>query len=182
MSKPAGIETSKFLALVLRHRPERIGLELDEAGWARVSDLIECARRAGMDLSADTLREVVERNEKRRFSISEDGQKIRAVQGHSLSVDLGLEPIAPPELLYHGTTIRFVASIRDQGLKSRGRQHVHLSPDEKTALEVGARHGKPVVLRIEAGKMDAHGYEFFFSENGVWLTSDVPPEYIEFPR
>ena len=175
------VRIGKFLALVLRHRPDRIGLSLDEGGWASVSDLMERAQAAGVTLTEDSVREVVERNDKGRFVLSEDGRRIRAVQGHSLPVDLGLPAVEPPEVLFHGTAKRFLAGIRDRGLTSRGRQHVHLSPDEETALRVGRRHGEPVVLRIRSGEMRGDGYEFFLSENGVWLTGEVPSDYIIFP-
>ncbi len=174
------VRTSKFLALVLRHEPQRIGLALDEGGWASVLELIERASSAGVTLTADSLKEVVEQDDKGRFSLSEDGLRIRAVQGHSLPVDLGLDAVEPPRVLYHGTAKRFLTGIRDQGLASRGRQHVHLSPDEQTARRVGQRHGKSVVLRIQSGEMCADGYEFFLSENSVWLTGEVPPQYIDF--
>ncbi len=174
------VRISKFLALVLRHQPERIGLSLDEGGWASVSELIERASAAGVTLTADSLKKVIEQNDKGRFSLSEDGLRIRAVQGHSLQVDLGLDGVEPPRVLYHGTAKRFVEGIRDRGLTSRGRQHVHLSPDAPTARKVGQRHGEPVVLRIRSDEMCADGYEFFLSENGVWLTGEVPPRYIDF--
>ena len=174
------VRTSKFLALVLRHQPEKIGLSLDESGWASVSELIQRAGAAGVTLTADSLKRVVEQNDKRRFSLSEDGLRVRAVQGHSLSVDLGLDAVEPPSVLYHGTAERFLKGIRDRGLTARGRQHVHLSPDEQTARKVGRRHGNPFVLRVESGEMCADGYEFFFSENGVWLTEVVPAQYIDF--
>jgi putative RNA 2'-phosphotransferase len=174
------VQASKFLALVLRHQPQRIGLAVDDAGWARVSELIGCARRSGVELSEAVITEVVEKNEKQRFKLSEDGTKIRASQGHSLPIDLGLEPVRPPDVLYHGTATRFLPSIRERGLTSRGRQYVHLSPDEDTATRVGQRHGQPVVLRIQAALMYAHGHEFFLSENGVWLTREVPLQFVDF--
>ena len=175
------VKVSKFLSLVLRHQPERIGVSLDEAGWARVSELVKCAHRAGMSLSEAVIAEVVQKNDKRRFTLSEDGSRIRANQGHSLSVDLGLDPIEPPDFLYHGTATGFLRSIHEHGLRRGQRQHVHLSPDEKTATRVGQRHGKPVVLRIRSGAMYARGHAFFLSANGVWLTEQVPLGYIEFP-
>ncbi len=174
------VRTSKFLALVLRHQPQQIGLSLDEGGWANVAELIERASSAGVTLTADSLKDVVAQNDKGRFSFSEDGLRIRAVQGHSLPIDLGLDAVDPPRILYHGTAKRFLEGIRDQGLTSRDRQYVHLSPDEQTARKVGRRHGEPVVLRIESGEMRAAGYEFFLSENGVWLTGEVPAQYIDF--
>ncbi len=171
------VRTSKFLSLVLRHRPEAIGLELDEAGWAEVPELIRLAREQGRELTEPLIREVVETNDKRRFSLSADGSRIRARQGHSLRVDLGLEPVAPPEVLFHGTAKHFLDSILRRGLLKGERHHVHLSPDEGTARAVGQRHGQPIVLRIEAGRMHAESHAFFVSENGVWLTDHVPVEY-----
>jgi putative RNA 2'-phosphotransferase len=175
------VEISKFLSLVLRHRPAKIGLSLDEGGWAQVDDLLAAAQRAGISLDRDTLQQVVAHNDKQRFSFSADHSKIRANQGHSISVDLGLEPLAPPELLFHGTATRFLASIKAQGLIPRGRQYVHLSPDEPTAIKVGQRHGQPIVLTIQAGRMYADGLTFYRSANGVWLTDNVPVDYIVFP-
>lgn len=179
MTPDQTVKISKFLSFVLRHRPQRIGLKLDHAGWAVISDLIEAAARTGMTLSEEDIRDVVDKNDKKRFSISEDGLRIRASQGHSIPVDLGLEPVAPPVFLYHGTAARFVASILKEGLKRRRRHHVHLSPDEGTAMKVGQRHGRPVVLRIKAREMNAHGVEFYLSDNGVWLVDHVSPEHIE---
>ena len=173
------IRASRFLSLVLRHRPEVIGLELDAAGWASVPELVRLAREHGRELSESLIREVVETNDKRRFSLSADGSQIRARQGHSIRVDLGLEPATPPAVLYHGTAERFLRSILRQGLVKGRRHHVHLSPDKTTARAVGRRHGQPVVLRVEAGRMHAGGHAFYLSENGVWLTDQVPVEYLE---
>ncbi|MFQ5796239.1 MAG: RNA 2'-phosphotransferase [Candidatus Bipolaricaulia bacterium] len=172
------VRISKFLSLVLRHRPETIGLSLDQGGWARVDKLLIKANRAGKSLNEALLRQVVERNDKQRFSLSEDGLKIRANYGHSIPVDLGLEPLMPPEFLFHGTAARVLESIKRQGLLPRKRNHVHLSPDERTAVQVGKRHGKPIVLTIQAGRMYKHGFEFYRSGNGVWLTEQVPARYI----
>jgi putative RNA 2'-phosphotransferase len=176
------VRISKFLSLVLRHKPETIGLSLDRGGWARVDELIAAANRAGMPLDQASLQQVVEQNNKQRFAFSDDGQRIRASQGHSLPIDLGLEPLAPPQVLYHGTATRFLNSIRRQGLVPRGRTHVHLSPDEPTAVRVGKRHGKPVVLTVQAGRMHQDGFRFYLSANGVWLTEKVPAEYLVFPQ
>jgi putative RNA 2'-phosphotransferase len=176
------VRISKFLSLVLRHKPETIGLSLDRGGWARVDELIAAANRAGMPLDQASLQQVVEQNDKQRFAFSDDGLRIRASQGHSLPVDLGLKPLVPPQLLYHGTATRFLNSIRRQGLVPRGRTHVHLSPDEPTAVRVGERHGKPVVLRVQAGRMHRDGFRFYLSANGVWLTQKVPVEYLVFPK
>ena len=173
------VKTSKFLSLVLRHKPQTIGLELDDQGWASVDELIAAAGKQGTKLRSELIEEVVATNDKKRFALSEDGSRIRANQGHSVKVDLGLEPVAPPEFLYHGTATRFMASIRTQGLKPSGRHHVHLSPDRETAVKVGSRRGVPVVLRVEAGRMHAEGTVFYCSDNGVWLTDRVPPEFFE---
>ena len=175
------IKTSKFLSLVLRHKPETIQLKLDENGWAEVEELITKANRAGIRLDEQLLHQVVIQNDKKRFLFNEDATRIRANQGHSISVDLELAAIEPPEVLYHGTAARFLGSIKAKGLVSRGRQHVHLSRDRETAISVGRRHGKPVVLVIKSGEMSELEYKFYQSANGVWLTDKVPVEYIIFP-
>lgn len=175
------IKISKYLSFVLRHRPDAIGLQLDEQGWASVDELIAAAGRHGEVLSLDGIRQAVEQNDKKRFALSADEQRIRAVQGHSVEVDLQLQPQAPPPRLFHGTATRFLDSIREQGLRSGERQHVHLSADEETAVRVGARHGKPAVLTIDTAAMQRAGHVFYQSENGVWLTDAVLPEFIEFP-
>jgi len=173
------ISVGRFLSLVLRHQPQRIGLELDAQGWADIDALI--ARAAPTHrLDRATIEAVVAGNDKRRFAISDDGLRIRAHQGHSLDIDLALPPAAPPALLFHGTASRFVASIRREGLKPGERRHVHLSCDIDTAHRVGARHGRPQVLRVDAAAMAAAGHVFHVSENGVWLTAAVPVDYIEF--
>ncbi len=176
------VRFSKFLSLVLRHQPQKYGLTLDENGWAQVDDLISVSNRAGVPLTIETLQQVVAQNDKQRFAISADGHAIRARQGHSISVDLQLVPLEPPPQLYHGTAERFVPSIREQGLLRRSRQQVHLSPDVQTALKVGQRHGKPIVLRVESGAMHRDGYHFYQSENGVWLVDTVPVAYLVFPE
>jgi putative RNA 2'-phosphotransferase len=176
------VKVSKFLSLVLRHKPETIGLVLDENGWAKIEDLIRLANQQGTRLSRSLLEQVVVQNDKQRFAFSEDGQRIRANQGHSVSVDLALPPSEPPELLYHGTASRFIDSIRAEGLQAGSRQHVHLSRDVATATNVGSRHGKPVVLVICALEMRAAGHKFYLSANGVWLTERVPVEFIQFPQ
>lgn len=173
------VSTSKFLSLVLRHRPEVIGLSLDEAGWADIDTLIRLSQ-AHKPLTRALIEQVVEENSKQRFAISDDGRRIRANQGHSIEIELGLQPLAPPGLLYHGTATRFVEAIRREGLAKRSRQHVHLSADADTATAVGARHGQPAVLVVRAGEMAAVGHAFFRSENGVWLTDAVPVEFIDF--
>jgi putative RNA 2'-phosphotransferase len=178
---PDLVRLSKFLSLVLRHEPERIGINLDPEGWVAVEDLLAAAARAGKPISREQLDLVVATNDKKRFAFSPDGARIRASQGHSVEVDLGLPPVVPPERLFHGTATRFLDSIRAEGLRPQSRQHVHLSPDEETAVKVGQRHGKPVVLVVFAGAMHHEGHLFFRSENGVWLTAEVPVRYLEVP-
>jgi putative RNA 2'-phosphotransferase len=172
------IRTSKFLSLVLRHKPETIDLDLDENGWADLATLIKKVKNSGHDLDLDKLKYVVANNNKQRFAFDESGRKIRANQGHSIEIDLNLPPLTPPEILYHGTATKNLSSIFEKGLEKRNRQHVHLSPDEETAIKVGSRHGKPVMLQIKTGKMHSEGHVFYQSDNGVWLTDHVPAEYI----
>jgi len=169
------------MSLVLRHEPEKYGLTLDEHGWVKVDDLIAAANRAGVPLTHATLQQVVAENEKQRFAFSEDGVSIRARQGHSITVDLELVPLDPPAQLYHGTATRFLESIRQQGLLRGSRQHVHLSADVVTALKVGQRHGKPVVLTVRSSAMHLDGFRFYQSENRVWLVNSVPASYLIFP-
>ena len=168
--------TSKFISLILRHKPEEIGITLDSHGWAPVDRLLE-----GVGISMEELEHIVETDEKQRYSFNEDKTRIRANQGHSIPVDLELEEQEPPEFLYHGTVGQFLGGIQKEGLQRRNRQYVHLSPDVETAVKVGRRRGKPVVLQIAAGRMKQDGYKFYCSANGVWLTGEVPPGYIKFP-
>lgn len=172
---------SKFLSLVLRHQPQQIGISPDNAGWVAITELLEAANASGTRLDVDLLLRVVHENDKQRFAISSDGKSIRANQGHSIRVDLGLTPTVPPATLYHGTVARFLDGIRAKGLLAGGRQHVHLSADRHTAEIVGKRRGEPVVLLIDAERMARDATDFFLSQNGVWLTPHVPVEYIEFP-
>lgn len=176
------ISTSKFLSWVLRHHPEAIGVTLDAEGWIDVDRLLAACARHGKAISREQLDEVVRTNDKRRFSFSADGLRIRANQGHSVPVDLGLVPMKPPELLFHGTVARFLPSIRQEGLVRGKRHHVHLSPDAQTAQRVGGRRGRPIILVIEAGRMSEDGHPFFRSENDVWLTEAVPPGYLRIPE
>jgi putative RNA 2'-phosphotransferase len=173
------VQISKFLSLVLRHRPEKIGLTLDEAGWTPVAGLIEACNRHGFPLSLTELQAVVAHNDKARFSFSADGTLIRANQGHSVPVNLGYEPVEPPEYLFHGTAVRFLPAIQAQGLVKGRRHQVHLSPDVATARQVGGRHGRVVVLKVHSGAMHRDGYAFCLSENGVWLVDAAPPQYLE---
>ena len=171
------VKVSRFISLVLRHKPEAIGVTLDEEGWIGVDELLKALGRNGRSVTREELLDLVDQDDKRRFVIR-DG-RIRANQGHSIDVQLGLEPVQPPDRLYHGTTERFMDSIRSKGLMKMKRQHVHLSSDDETARRVGARYGRPVILRISAAAMHAAEHVFFLSENDVWLTDAVPYEYLE---
>lgn len=171
-------ETSKFISLILRHKPEAIGITLDEHGWANVDELIAgIAKTQPIDMAL--LEQIVADDEKQRYSFNEDKTLIRANQGHSILVDVELEEKEPPELLYHGTGEKYVASIDAQGLLPKSRLYVHLSSDEATAHKVGQRHGKPIIYVVKSGKMFNDGYKFYCSVNGVWLTKDVPVRYLE---
>ncbi|OON70985.1 RNA 2'-phosphotransferase [Hymenobacter sp. CRA2] len=173
---------SKFLSLVLRHEPQAIGLTLDGAGWTDVDELLTRLHQHGHAVDRSLLEAVVAGSDKQRFAFSPDGQRIRANQGHSVEVELGYAPQTPPELLYHGTAERNVAAIQAEGLVKQQRHHVHLSPDVETAHKVGERHGRPVVFTVRAGEMHRQGHQFYRSDNGVWLTDAVPPQFIELPQ
>jgi putative RNA 2'-phosphotransferase len=169
---------SRALAYVLRHRPQSIGIQLDSGGWIRLDLLLAAFAAHGRPISRDLLDRVVAGTDKRRFEVAAD--RIRAAQGHSVPVDLGLEPLRPPDVLYHGTVERFLHRIREQGLNRGRRHHVHLSPDEAGAVEVGRRReGRTVVLRVDAAGMHRDGYAFYRAANGVWLTDRVPPQWID---
>jgi putative RNA 2'-phosphotransferase len=170
------VRVSKFLSLVLRHQPETVGLTLDEAGWVDVDDLIAACAVKGRRFSRAELDHVVANNNKKRFAFSADGRRIRASQGHSVAVELGLPPSPPPAVLYHGTASATVPVILREGLRPMSRQDVHLSAEKETAVRVGARHGRPVVLEVDAAGLAAVGHEFRVSANGVWLTGAIPPE------
>lgn len=173
-------QLSKFLSLVLRHKPETIGIALDSHGWAEVDDLILKVNQTGRyALDRANLEEIVRTDNKQRYSLSEDHSRIRANQGHSIQVDVELEEKTPPPILYHGTGEKSVASIMQQGLQPRSRLYVHLSADPETARQVGNRHGKPVIFKIDAGKMSAEGIPFYLSKNGVWLVKEVSSKYLE---
>lgn len=169
--------TSKFISLILRHKPEIIGITLDEHGWANVDELLAGVNRTHL-LDRTGLEEIVRTDEKQRYSFNEDKTKIRANQGHSVPVDVELEAVTPPEILYHGTGEKYVESIEAQGLIPKTRLYVHLSGDYDTAYKVGARHGTPRIYQVHAGQMAADGYAFFRSVNGVWLTKEVPVKYL----
>ncbi len=170
---------SVFISLVLRHKPDAAGIQLDEHGWANVDELIEGISSTGRTIDMNILEEIVRTDNKQRYSFNEDRTLIRANQGHSIPVDVELEEKQPPQYLYHGTADRFLDSIIVEGLKSMSRLYVHLSKDEETAVKVGKRHGKPVVLRIKAEEMWKKGIKFYLSQNGVWLTKYVDKKYIE---
>ena len=171
------IKASKFMSLILRHKPEVIGITLDEHGWANVEELIAgISKQYPFDI--DILTEIVRTDNKQRYSFNEDKTLIRANQGHSIPVDVELESVAPPEFLWHGTADKSVWSINNLGLVPMSRLYVHLSADEKTAVGVGKRHGRPVLYKVLSGEMHRRGYEFFCSKNGVWLTMHVPVEFI----
>lgn len=172
------VEKSKLVSKILRHRPHMAGLTLDDNGWAPIDALLAGIAKLGVSLSHEELLEIVDTNNKRRFRISDDGLRIRASQGHTVEVDLGYRPAEPPELLYHGTAEKNLASIQAEGLDRMRRTHVHLSEDPKTARDVGMRYGKPIVLKIQARRMYEDGREFFLADNGVWLTDAVPWAYI----
>jgi len=173
------IKISKFLSLVLRHKPEIIKLELSANGWIKIDDFLKAAQKHGTTISRDMLDEVVYTNDKKRFAFSPDGLSIRANQGHSIDIDLELTPQVPPDLLYHGTAKQFLSSIKNEGLRKMGRQYVHLSASKSTAFRVGKRRGIPIVLTIKALKMFEDDINFYLSKNGVWLTEYVAPKYIE---
>ena len=172
---------SKFLSLVLRHKPQTIGLTLDKAGWANVDELIQCLAEHGTTVGKEEIERIVATNEKKRYVLSEDGTRIKAAQGHSLDVKLQLKRETPPFTLYHGTVEKAIAAIRREGLSKMNRHHVHRSKDKATATNGGSRRGAPIILEIAARKMHDEGHQFFLSENGVWLVDAVPPGFIVFP-
>ena len=172
------VKMSKFLSLLLRHQPGKVGLTLDSAGWANVNDLLAACSANGVPLSYAELESIVRNNDKQRFAFSEDGYRIRASQGHSVEVELDYKRAEPPPILYHGTVDRFLPSIKASGLVKGNRHHVHLSAEVKTAEIVGNRRGKAVVLEVLSGQMHEDGYAFYLSANGVWLTDTVPPNYL----
>lgn len=180
MNERRTVRVSKYLSKHLRHQPERIGLTLDEGGWIRIDTLIEAAAAHGFRFTRAELDHVVEANDKRRFAV--EGDRIRANQGHTVEVDLGLPPAPPPPYLYHGTVAAHLGAIRAEGLRAMNRHDVHLSPDRETATRVGARRGHPVVLTVDSGAMHRDGHVFRVSDNGVWLTEAVPPQYVRFPE
>ena len=170
-------ETSKYISLILRHKPETIGITLDEHGWANVDELILGISKTHT-LNMDILEEIVSTDEKQRYAFNEDKTLIRANQGHSVQVDVELNEVKPPETLWHGTGEKYMESIDTQGLMSKSRLYVHLSKDVDTAIKVGKRHGKPILYKVRTLDMYNDGYKFYLSKNGVWLTKEVPVEYL----
>ena len=179
MDEKCKTKISKFLSLVLRHKPGEIGIALEDGGWIEVEKLVAACAVHGTALTLDELREVVATSDKKRFSFDESGEKIRANQGHSVAVEIGFEEKVPPGILFHGTAEKNLGVIFAEGLKKMARHHVHLSPDAETARNVGARYGKPVILRVDTEKMRAAGFKFYVSANGVWLADSVPAEFLE---
>jgi putative RNA 2'-phosphotransferase len=179
MNSGEKIKISKFLSLVLRHSPETVGIVLDENGWTNVDILIEKSNLYGIKLDKIKLKQIVETNSKKRFAFNKTFDNIRANQGHSVKIDLGYKPCKPPYILYHGTGEKSADSILQTGIYKQDRHHVHLSSTVETALQVGQRHGKPVVFEVLSEQMYNDKYEFFLSENGVWLTEYVPVKYLK---
>ena len=179
LNKDYKIKLGKFLSLILRHKPETIGIKLDNNGWADVNKLIKGVKEQNWIIDKNILEEIVSTNDKQRYSFNENHTKIRANQGHSINVDVELKEMEPPEYLLHGTAERFSGSIRKLGLKPQSRLHVHLTEDRDLAIKNGSRYGKPEVLVIESSTMYEDGYKFYKSENNVWLTEFVPRKYIQ---
>jgi len=178
MDEKGRTDISKFLSYVLRHKPEAVGISLTTDGWVDVDMLLSACAKKGRPLSRAELDEVVATNPKKRFALSKDNERIRANQGHSISIDLGYDPAEPPDILFHGAVARHLPAIRAEGLRRMKRHHVHLSPDTKTAQVVGRRRGQPVVLQIDAKGMYSAGHVFFVTPNDVWLTDEVPSSFI----
>ena len=178
MDKETLRNKSRFLSLILRHKPETINLQLDNEGWLNVNELIEKSNKHGELLDFDMLEYIVNNSDKQRFTFNNDKSKIRANQGHSIEVELDLQEKIPPTILYHGTVDKFVDSIRNSGIEKRSRNHVHLSAETETAIKVGSRKGTPVILTVNSGQMYKDGYKFYQSKNDVWLIDFVPKEYI----
>lgn len=170
---------SIFISLILRHKPETIGIKLDDYGYADVNELIEKINNTGRNINIEILEQIVKEDNKQRYSFNDDRSKIRANQGHSINIDVELKELEPPEYLYHGTATRFLDNIKNEGIIKQSRLYVHLSRDIDTAIKVGKRHGVPVVLKINTGKMYENGYKFYLSENNIWLCKYIPFEYVE---
>ena len=173
-------DVDRLLSLVLRHKPETLGLTLDQNGWVETSDLLKALKNKGLETSMEELEKIVEDNNKQRFAFSDNKTKIKANQGHSIKVDLTLKEVVPPEALYHGTTYRFLKAIKAEGLSKMKRHHVHLSQDFDTAKTVGERRGEAIILYVDSYQMQLDGYKFYKTANNVWLTDCVPSKYIKF--
>jgi len=169
---------SKFMSLILRHKPEEIGLKFDEYGYIKTSGLINGLNKKGYKVTISDIERIVDEDNKQRYSFNNDKSKIKANQGHSIAVNLELQAVEAPKVLYHGTATRFSESICKEGIKKQARQYVHLSADIETATKVGKRHGELVIFKINSGQMYNDGYKFFLSENKVWLTDYVPVKYL----
>jgi len=178
MERNRRIKVSKYLSKHLRHQPQKLGLQLETGGWIDVDVLLQACAQNQFPISRTELTEVVNQNDKQRFAFNDSRNKIRANQGHSIDIDLQLEPQNPPDLLFHGTGEKSVAIILDQGLKKMRRHHVHLSDNMETAHRVGSRHGRPAIFIIDAAAMVAAGFTFYCSANGVWLADRIPPKYL----
>jgi len=178
MNKKDEIHLSKFLSLILRHNPQTIEIELDNWGWAKVSELLDKSQKHGIDLNEEKLNYIVSNCNKKRYDFNEDKSKIRANQGHSIKIELELKSVEPPKLLYHGTAQKNLESILKYGIDKRNRNHVHLSADVETAIKVGSRHGKVIVLLIDTIQMYKDGIQFYLSKNNVWLTDFIDKKYI----
>lgn len=178
MKKIDDVKLGKFLSLVLRHKPETIGITLDKNGWADVNELIEKVKLSERYIDMEILERIVRENNKKRYSFNEDKTKIRASQGHSIEVELNLKEMTPPKILYHGTATKYLESIKEKGILKMNRQYVHLSKDIETARNVGQRHGEVIILPIDIEGLKSIGHKFYLSENNVWLTDDIPSRYI----
>lgn len=178
--KDENVKLGRFISYILRHHPEAVNLELDENGWADTEELINKINLSGSAIDFAKLNEIVKTNDKKRYEFSDDYKKIRACQGHSINVDLNLKPVKPPQCLYHGTALKNVEIIKKEGLRKISRQYVHLSIDYETAYNVGKRHGKPYIIKVESGKMYDNGHVFYLSKNKVWLSEDINSEYLIF--
>lgn len=182
MNEKQSKRISKFLSLILRHKPDSVGVQLDANGWTDIDTLLQKMNQAGTQIDREVLDYVVTTNNKKRFAFSPCKTRIRANQGHSLEVDLAYHPASPPDSLYHGAPEQVLPLIRESGLKKMQRHHVHMNAAADPCVHVAARYGKPVVLEIDSKQMQADGYEFFVSDNQVWLTDHVPPQYLRFPE
>lgn len=178
MNETETTRLSKLLSYILRHKPSAYEIVLDENGYTNVDELISKLNTHNENINFEILQYIVNTNNKKRFAFNDDLTKIRASQGHSVDVELGYTEQQPPDVLYHGTVEKFLASILKDGLQKMQRHHVHLSADKTTATKVAERRGKPIILEIKTGEMFAAGYKFYLSDNGVWLTDLVPVRYI----